>query len=376
MVTALRRVVGKTTKGLVRAGILFSYLVASKHVKHLAGLSMLSEENLPRYSLSACPICYSRDYYPLVRMPFGHPDGQTHSLLYFDYASADMEPVLASKHKLDRYLGFVVSVPWSFCNNCKNGSLALDLTQEHLETYYSRYYERARSIHKYRRATKELHARFLCRFLKPGSRVLEMGAADGFAAEYVASQGHEVTVFEPSRNYHSRLETIFGITNISDPSTLPPESFDAVYLHHVFEHIASPTEYAKTLNQLLKPSGLLLIQVPDLSLQMLPYRKTLKRSAYILVNSPTVHTANIEYDFWSSRNSYPWIEALNNDHVSAFTPQGLAYVMEHSGFELEQLIQSTADRVTWDTANFAWPTDMDTGDQPNSLTGIFRKKRT
>ena len=44
--------------------------------------------------------------------------------------------------------------------------------------------------------------------------------------------------------------------------------------------------------------------------------------------------------------------------------------------EVEQLIQSTVDRVTWDSANFAWPVDLDTGDTPNSLTAIFRKKRT
>jgi predicted SAM-dependent methyltransferase len=241
-------------------------------------------------------------------------------------------------------------------------------TQDHLDTYYSRYYRRARPVHKYRQATKELHGQYLCQFLNERNRVLELGAADGFTAVYLASQGHEVLVYEPSASYEKRLKDIPDIIPISNLSAIPPGELDAIYLHHVFEHVASPLEYAKGLQRLLKPGGILFIQVPDLSLQVIQYQRRLWRNVYSFFNPPTLWRDQISYDFWSVKDSYPWLEALNNDHVSAFTPEGLKYIVEQSGFEVEQLQQSTSDKVTYNPQKYSWPVETSTGNTPNSYS--------
>ena len=82
---------------------------------------------------------------------------------------------------------------------------------------------------------------------------------------------------------------------------------------------------------------------------------------------------HVEYDFWGKKNAVDWIEALLNDHVSAFTPAGLTYVIEESGFTVERISQSTADTVTYNPGQFSWPVDVATGNTPNSISLIARK---
>ena len=369
----INRLASRTNLALAGAGTLYHYLRHLKRVRALAKLSMLSEENLDRYLHTRCPICGSEEYHALLRMPFGYPPGQGHCALYYDYDSVDLEPILAVKESQDRAQGFVLSIPWNFCNRCKNGSLALALSQDHLDSYYAKYYHRTRPVHAHRRSTKQLHARYLCRFLGPESRVLEIGAADGFAAEYLASQGHKVTAYEPSANYHEILSNVPGVKLISEISAVPDGGMDAVYLHHVYEHISSPMEYARRLHGLLKPGGVLFIQVPDLSPQVGQYQRGLRRSVYSLLNPPVTYRDQIHYDFWSVNGSYRWLEALLNDHVSAFTHEGLRYVIEESGFEVEELTQSGADQVTEDRSRYSWPVDVSTGNTPNSLSLVARR---
>lgn len=369
----LNRMISKIKAVLNRVGTLLTYFRYYGQVKRAAGLSMLSPLNMAKYRLEQCSICGSGDYQPLIEFPVGYPEGQGHSLMYFDYGSADMATVYAMKETLDRTLGFALSVPWRFCNQCKNGSLAIEMTQEHLNGFYSQHYKRSQAHHPLRKVTKELHGRYLCKFLQPGSTVLEIGAAEGYASGYVASQGHHVSAFEPSTEYWSNLEQLAGVTVETDFASLQNREFDAVFLHHVLEHIAAPLEYAKLLYSMVKPGGLLFVQVPDLDPQVEQYSRGLKRSPYSLLNRPVVSKKRIEYDFWCSKNAVDWIEALLNDHVSAFTPKGLTYVMEESGFTVEQLSQSTADTVTSDPGRFSWPVDVTTGNTPNSISLIARK---
>lgn len=280
---------------------------------------------------------------------------------------------MAANDLLDQTLGFVLSVPWNFCNRCKNGNLALDLPPGHLKLYYEETYRRVTHPQPNRRVTKQLHELFLCRFLKPASRVLEISSADGFSAQYVGSQGHEVIVCEPSGQYHHPLQDLPGLTLVSDLSTLPNDSLDAIYLHHAFDHITSPLQLARKLYKLLRLRGLLFIQVPDLSLEISPCDRGRYRSFYSLLNQPDVFREHILYDFWSLKNSFPWFGVLLDKHVSAFTPEGLRYVMEESGYEVEHMQQSMADKITSDPQRFSWAVKVFTGNMPNSISLIARK---
>ena len=366
-------ILNKIRSSFSRANILGEYLKNYRLVNNVASLSMISPKNLHKHRILNCPICNSNDFYPLIKIPVGYPDGiEGHSFLYFDYDSVDLEHFSPSRSILDRTLGFKLSVPWNFCNKCKNGSLAVEMSQAHLDVYYSKYFQRIHTVHPLRSKTKQVHAEYLCGFLDNNSQVLEIGAADGFAAEHVASKGHKVSVYEASPNYQERLKSIHNISVVSDVASLEKESLDVIYSHHVLEHIASPIKYLKNLRRLLKPSGLLFLQVPDLELQLVKYHQVRRKSIYAIFNPVTMFEEKIDYDFWSTKKSYGWLDVLVDGHVSAFTSQGLGYVLSESGFEVIQLVQTTADKVQLDPKQYTWAIDLSTGNTPDAVSVLAR----
>lgn len=340
--------------------------------KSLSQLSMLSEENIKDFSSSSCHVCKSDDIIMFARLPVNIPPGQNHSLLYFDYDKSDMDFLKNKKDLLDKTLGFFVSVCWHFCNNCRNGSLSASFNSEHMLEYYINYYNRAKEADQLRRNTKELHGRFLSSLLPLHCIIFEAGGADGITAESLAKNGHKVYVYEPSKQFSKQLKQSLYLTYIDDYTSLSG-AFDAIYLHHVLEHIPDPINYLRTLYPLLKNNGLILIQVPDLSLQFGIIGRILMRGVYSIFNRPYFSMDGIACRV-SNGKSANWFDALANDHITAFTKEGMEYILKESNYHLKTIIQSTEDRVTYNNTNYAWPVDEETGNTPNGLTVIARKK--
>ena len=351
---------------------IYNVILAFKNyseIKNLSQLSVLSPENKKNYSVSRCSICQSENIHLFARLPLGIPGNQNHSLLYFDYGNIDTDLLLKKKNIIDKTLGLFLLIPWNFCNRCKNASIGISLSNKHLLEYYSKYYFRKWGSEPNRRNTKELHGKYLSSLLAKKSKILEIGAAEGFAAEYLADQGHEVVVFEPSKfkkilmqkpnlKYLNKIDMVEGF-------------FDAIYLHHVLEHIPNPIGYLKRLSAFLR-DGLLLIQVPDLSLQINFLKIMMKNNIYSFFNHFYFSLDNIAYKF-STEKQYSWFDALANDHISAFTPEGINYVLENSGFYIVEMIRSTPERISSNQLKYAWPVDEITGNTPHGITVIARR---
>ncbi len=343
-----------------------------KEIKEISQLSVLSKETMKNYLAKRCPICQSEDIHSFVKLPLGAPGDQNHSLLYFDYKKVDMDALLKRKDILDGTLGFFLSVPWNFCNKCKNASIGVSFSEEHLLEYYFKYYYRKYGNQPNRRSTKELHGKYLSSFLRETSKVLEIGAAEGFTAEYLAREGHEVFVFEPSGEFKGKLGRSYNLKCIDNINT-GENVFDAIYLHHVLEHIPDPIGYIRTLSVLLKSDGILFIQVPDLTSQLEILRKSMKGNIFAIFNPPYYFFDNIKYEL-SKEKSFAWFDALANDHISAFTPKGIQYILNESNIDAIEIIRSTPDRVIFNPAKYAWPVDEITGNTPNGMTVLARKK--
>ena len=221
------------------------------------------------------------------------------------------------------------------------------------------------------RNTKELHGKFLSSLLPSQSTVFEIGAADGITAEYLTRHGYKVYVYEPSKKFETSLKQSKSIMYIAGYANLR-ENFDAIYLHHFFEHIPDPVHYLKELIPLLKKDGLILIQVPELTSQLRIIERVAKKSVYTVFNKPYFSIDMISCGI--SKESYNWFDALANDHITAYTVEGLSYVLQESGFAIEKIIQSTRNSITTDFTRYAWPVDEMTGNTPNGLTAIARKR--
>ena len=100
-------------------------------------------------------------------------------------------------------------------------------------------------------------------------RILEVGCGAGGGLAAFQDRGHFVAGCDLSRDLVS-FGTEKGLRrlwhgSIEDmPSELQSERWNVIFLHHVFEHVQSPTRTLRSLSDLLAPDGCILTIVPDI----------------------------------------------------------------------------------------------------------------
>ena len=93
-------------------------------------------------------------------------------------------------------------------------------------------------------------------------KLLDLGAGTGDFLVVAKNDGWETTGIEPSTK--AKLIAINKGVNFADNlSDLKSHSFDVITMWHVLEHVPNLDEYISELKRLLKPSGTILIAVPN-----------------------------------------------------------------------------------------------------------------
>ncbi len=148
------------------------------------------------------------------------------------------------------------------------------LSPQPSERELSRYYEgRYRADYgdapvEKRFATDLVEARARVRrilpLVRPGARVLEIGAGSGAFLESLRPHARSLTGVEPdtaSRHWMEtelRLRVYAGIGRIGSR-----ERFDAIFAFHVVEHVLGPVGFLRSLRPLLAARGLIFIETPN-----------------------------------------------------------------------------------------------------------------
>jgi 2-polyprenyl-3-methyl-5-hydroxy-6-metoxy-1,4-benzoquinol methylase len=181
--------------------------------------------------------------------------------------ASDAEQIRAK----DRHGDFLRSV---ICRRC--GLVWTDPrpTPEQVVEFYAHEYRRdykgtyqPKPTHTYR-AGKVAVDRFrrLQLFLKPGFRVLDVGAGSGEVVYVLRAMGCEASGFEPNKGYARFAAETLGVPvrqGFWQEVVIAPESQDAVTMFHVVEHLESPLDVMCRARQWLRPEGLLLVEVPN-----------------------------------------------------------------------------------------------------------------
>jgi len=160
------------------------------------------------------------------------------------------------------------------CKGCGLGMLDPRPTVEELEklyesSYFDSHYGKGPdkgSPDFRRRISQEDHRiRFFSRLKKDGL-ILDMGCGMGYFLYACKEAGYRVKGFDISNHASGYVTGELGVPtstgNVEDID-IEPESVDVVTMWHFLEHASEPELYLKTARRLLKPDGLLVVDVPN-----------------------------------------------------------------------------------------------------------------
>lgn len=132
------------------------------------------------------------------------------------------------------------------------------------EAFYQAQYRHERQAK--RQAANEVFE-LLERFRPEHGRLLEVGSATGFFLEVARERGWDVSGIEPhsavARWSIDHLGLDVHIGSLED-QPWAAASFDAVVLYNTLEHLTSPSVAIRSVSQLLRPGGVVAIQVPKI----------------------------------------------------------------------------------------------------------------
>jgi 2-polyprenyl-3-methyl-5-hydroxy-6-metoxy-1,4-benzoquinol methylase len=93
-------------------------------------------------------------------------------------------------------------------------------------------------------------------------KLLDIGSGTGDFLVEAKNQGWSILGFEPNSDA-KQLAANKGISFTEDIFALPENTFDAVTMWHVLEHVPNLSEYIANLKRIVKPDGTIIIAVPN-----------------------------------------------------------------------------------------------------------------
>jgi len=93
-------------------------------------------------------------------------------------------------------------------------------------------------------------------------KLLDIGSGTGDFLVEAKNQGWDILGFEPNKDAKN-LAVNKGVTFTEDIFSLSENSFDVVTMWHVLEHVPNLEEYIANLKRIIKPTGTVIIAVPN-----------------------------------------------------------------------------------------------------------------
>lgn len=102
--------------------------------------------------------------------------------------------------------------------------------------------------------------------LKKPLVILDVGSGGGEFSYLLHAKGHTVKGIEPNKGYAEYSILEYGLNvqlGFIQDALLPEADFDLITIWHVLEHTENPCAVLSKLHTLLKPQGILVIEVPN-----------------------------------------------------------------------------------------------------------------
>lgn len=108
----------------------------------------------------------------------------------------------------------------------------------------------------------------IARHARPPGRLLDFGCGFGFFLDAARADGWDVAGLDPLPGHGAYARGALGLDVVSDtlrPDAFPPASFDVITAFQVFEHLPDPRAELAALRRLLRPGGLVVVEVPNVA---------------------------------------------------------------------------------------------------------------
>ena len=193
---------------------------------------------------SACPCCNSDNIHKALSAKDHTVSGEVFEIWHCDACTARFTQNVPDKYVIDKYYK---SEDYISHSDTKKGLI---------NSLY--HYVRKRTL----KGKKNLVEKFTNRST---GNILDIGAGTGAFLHTMGQAGWNVTGLEPDEIARENAKQLYGLS-LQQPEqlfNLPLQSFDAITLWHVLEHVHDLHEYMGELKRLLKPTGCIFIAVPN-----------------------------------------------------------------------------------------------------------------
>lgn len=160
--------------------------------------------------------------------------------------------------------------------------------------------------------------------VKPGAKILDIGAGLGKAMLAFEKHGYNVYGIEPSEPFYQRAIEKMGvkkeklILSSIEETHFEPNTFDVILFTAVLEHLYTPSEILLKVMGWLKPDGLLFIEVPSsnwLTSKLVNFVYKIRGLDYVTNLSP-MHEPYHLFEF--SKKTFEKHATANNYEVAAY----------------------------------------------------------
>lgn len=159
-----------------------------------------------------------------------------------------------------------------------------------------------------------------------GGRILDYGAATGEFVAIATEMGLEAVGVEFSEA--ARLEALDKGVRLLAPDQEVAGPFDAIHMNHVLEHMPDPLAHLRWCHSMLRPGGLLVVEVPS---QFDNDFDALKRAL-------------------GRGGKQAGFDAFSLHHTYFFTPRNMAAMFARAGFSVQRVrtfVPSQRPATSW-----------------------------
>lgn len=132
--------------------------------------------------------------------------------------------------------------------------------------YKQTYAPKPKHILRAGKIAMDRHAK-IKQYLTEKQKILDVGTGGGEFAYLLKSLDHDLQGIEPNKGYGEYSAAEYGLNlhiGFIQDVALPEETFDLITIWHVLEHTEDPSFVLGKLRSLLKPDGILVVEVPNI----------------------------------------------------------------------------------------------------------------